>query len=157
MFGLPAKVIQQTFGYLDVSPTERKGPVWIEAHPDGIYGFPSEPGSKSVKFGVHRDGPEVNPSEPRPPMAADHVEALCDFATRRFGQIDPHISNLSTCLYTRTHNEDFLFGEFAPGGFFASPCSGHGFKFGPWVGQLMVDFAEQRQSPRDWPRFCLER
>lgn len=154
MFGLPNKVIQQTFGYLEI-PEERKGPVWIEAHPDGVYGFPSEPGSKTVKFGVHRDGPEVDPSEPRPPIDESHVQALHDFAQRRLGIANPQISDIKTCLYTRTHNEDFIFSESSPGVFFASPCSGHGFKFGPWVGNLMVDFAEGKQKPADWPRFTV--
>ncbi|MEQ1822942.1 MAG: FAD-dependent oxidoreductase [Fimbriimonadaceae bacterium] len=152
LFDLPNKVIQQTFGYLEV-PSPHNGPVWIEAHPDGVYGFPSEPGANTVKFGVHRDGPKVDPSEPRPPMAHDHIESLHDFARRRFGVSDPNVEDLATCLYTRTHNEDFIFGESEPGVFFASPCSGHGFKFGPWVGSLMVDFAEGKQGPSEWPRF----
>ncbi len=151
LFNLPLAVTLQTFAYLDLPP-QGHGPVWIEDGPHGIYGFPPEPGTNRVKYGVHSPGDEIDPRSAERPFSDEKLELLKDFATRRWGISDP-IPEPQSCLYSSTSNIDFLFGEAVSGVFWASPCSGHGFKFGPWVGALMADFVEQRQHPRDWPRF----
>jgi len=152
MFDLPVKTVLQTFGYLQVS-APHQGPVWIDDHEHNIYGFPSEPGSSTIKFGVHSDGREIDPTGSNRDASLEHIELLKDFARQRFSIEDPVIEEVTTCIYTRTATEDFLFGEAMPGLFFASPCSGHGFKFGPWIGERMADFAEGKSHPRDFPRF----
>lgn len=151
LFDLPLSVTLQTFAYLEVN-AQGHGPVWIEDGPHGIYGFPPEPGTNRVKYGVHSPGDEVDPRDLSRPTSPEKLELLKDFATRRWGIENPQ-PQAQACLYSSTSNIDFLFGEAAPGVFWASPCSGHGFKFGPWVGALMADFVEQLQHPRDWPRF----
>ncbi len=151
LFGLPLSVTLQTFAYLEVE-AQGHGPVWIEDGPHGIYGFPPEPGSSRVKYGVHSPGEEINPRQESRPFSPEKLELLKDFASRRWGIENPS-PEPQACLYSSTSNIDFLFGEAESGVFWASPCSGHGFKFGPWVGSLMADFVEQRQHPRDWPRF----
>lgn len=154
LFDLPVKVIVQTFGYLRVAAPHR-GPVWIDDHEHNVYGFPSEPGETTVKFGVHSDGRHIDPDDPDRTPSEVHREILTDFARNRFGIADPLLDDVKSCLYTRTDNEDFIFGEAEPRLFFASPCSGHGFKFGPWVGRRMANFAEGSEHPRDYPRFAV--
>lgn len=46
----------------------------------------------------------------------------------------------ATCLYTTTHNEDFVLDRVGPV-VIGSPCSGHGFKFVPLVGHLLARLA----------------
>lgn len=152
MFDLPVKVILQTFGYLEV-PQPFNSPVWIDDHEHNIYGLPSEPGARTVKFGVHSDGREIDPSDPDRAHSEEHLGLLHDFARKRFGIANPVIGEVTTCIYTRTATEDFIFGQPAPNVFFASPCSGHGFKFGPWIGARMADFAEGVRRPEEYPRF----
>lgn len=154
IFNLPVKVIVQTFGYLKV-PKPHEGPVWIEDHEHGVYGFPSEPGESTFKFGVHSDGRHIDPDDLDRTPSEIHREILLAFARKRFGSASPELVDVKSCLYTRTETEDFLFGEPEPRLFFASPCSGHGFKFGPWVGRRMANFAEGGEHPRDYPRFFL--
>ena len=154
LFDLPVKVILQTFGYLRV-PTPHDGPVWIDDHEHNVYGFPSEFGTSTIKFGVHSDGREIDPDESDRDCSKEHLELLREFAKLRFGLADPVIEEPTTCIYTRTSTEDFIFGQAASNVYFASPCSGHGFKFGPWVGARMADFAEGKQHPRDFPRFYV--
>lgn len=108
------------------------GPVWIEESPDLLYGFPSVDGR--VKIGVHRPGSEVDPDEPlrEPPEAM--VGAIRGFAQRRMGIEEPQVVAASGCLYTVTADEGFLFHPLNERTLVVSACSGHGFKFGPWVG-----------------------
>jgi sarcosine oxidase len=159
LYSLPVKVNCQTFAYLSVPNPVDHTKVWIEAQntgPDqhGIYGFPPEPGQSTIKFGVHSPGPEVDPTNPDRPVSAEKLDLLLDFARRRFGLSNPELINPQSCLYTSTVNTDFIWGEPEPNLFFASPCSGHGFKFAPWIGERLADFAEGKLIPGDYPRFC---
>lgn len=154
MFSLPVTVNCQTFAYLEVPNPKAHGPVFIESGPHGIYGFPPEsPKVNLIKFGVHSPGPEIDPRDSNRPVDEEKAELLRDFARRRFGIESPKLVSIQACLYTNTANTDFIWGEAEPNLFFASPCSGHGFKFGPWMGERLADFAEGAAHPRDWPRF----
>ena len=46
----------------------------------------------------------------------------------------------TTCLFTTTPNEDFLV-DGVDGITVASPCSGHGAKFAPLIGDITADVA----------------
>ena len=145
---LPVNVTLQTFAYVDA---QVEGPVWIEDSTNQPYGFPSD--EDGLKMGIHRAGKAIDPeSDGREP---DHVflDAILRTAEYRFGLQSPSLSKPKTCLYTTTANEDFLLGNLAPNIFFASACSGHGFKMGPWIGKLLADFAEGKDCPENHPRF----
>ncbi len=146
------RVTTQTVAYVQLDAPV-SGPVWIEDGPDFLYGFPSEQGQSTIKIGVHQPGVPTDPHRPERPVDPHMVELIKDFAHRRLGIASPVIASTVTCLYTNTADEDFRLGEFE-NGFWVSPCSGHGFKFGPWIGQLMADLVEGKQTVADWPRFC---
>ena len=57
-----------------------------------------------------------------------------------------------TCLYTSTPTEDFVIDRVGPV-VICSPCSGHGFKFAPVVGELVADLADGSPAPE---RFRLD-
>ncbi len=145
---IPVSVNLQTFAYVEATI---QGPVWIEDSYENPYGFPSD--KTGQKIGIHRAGTQVDPDqasrEPNPALLA----IIAETATRRFGVVNPVVRNAKGCLYTTTKNEDFLMGNLAPNVFFASACSGHGFKMGPWVGKLLADFAEGKDKPSNHPRF----
>ncbi len=50
-----------------------------------------------------------------------------------------------TCLYTMTPDGDFIIDRLpgAPNVVVASPCSGHGFKFAPVIGEIVADLATE--------------
>jgi sarcosine oxidase len=73
---------------------------------------------------------------------------------RRFGISAASLGEVKTCLYTNTPEEDFRVGRIGDKGFYASPCSGHGFKFGPWFGRMLANFVEGTDAPENHPRFC---
>jgi sarcosine oxidase len=65
----------------------------------------------------------------------------------------------TTCLYTMTPDGDFILDRL-PGReaiIVASPCSGHGFKFAPVIGEILADLAVSGSTSHDISRFALAR
>lgn len=146
-------VTKHTFAYFD---GELEGPVWIEASADNAYGFPTEPESQAFKIGIHRGGVPIDAdSEDRSP-SEEAIDLAAEVASRRFGFESPRVVESKGCLYTSTTNDDFRLGRIGANGFYASACSGHGFKFGPWIGRLMADFVEGKDGPDRYPRFSAQ-
>lgn len=135
---IPVSVTVQTFGYVDM---QVEGPVWIEDSPHLAYGFPSD--EFGLKIGLHRLGPALAPDADRK-LDLDVVSTLADVCRRRFGNETATVNQVTTCLYTNTSDEGFLFGEIGTHGVYVSACSGHAFKFGPWLGRKVADFIEKQ-------------
>jgi glycine/D-amino acid oxidase-like deaminating enzyme len=142
---VPVRVTVETFGY---AKAQVKGPVWID-DTDFAYGFPSD--SAGLKMGSHLTGYEIDPHDPRRAPSFDRMQELRAKLMQRFG-LDAEFDNWKGCLYTSTKSEDFLVGRLGSCGFFASACSGHGFKTGPWTGRLLADFVDGKDRPEDHPR-----
>ncbi len=140
----------QTYAYIEGT---YDGPVWIESGPHMLYGFPTEPGATTFKAGVHTPGTIIDPSEDAREPDDWALEILIDLAQRRFGVADPVVAEAGCCIYTKAANDDFKIAWRDERTLVASPCSGHGFKFGPWMGEFLSDLIEAKQSLADWPRF----
>ena len=66
----------------------------------------------------------------------------------RLPGLDPAPVNEASCLYTWTANEDFILDRPGGGPFvIASPCSGHGAKFAPLLGEIIADLAAGPPRP----------
>jgi len=146
---VPVTVTLQTFGYVEA---QVGGPVWIDDE-NLTYGFPSD--ATGLKIGVHPPGPAIDPNDSSREPQSEAVEIIRDQARLRFGVLDPKVVDARGCLYTWTADEDFLLGRIGDGVFFASACSGHGFKLAPWVGRLLADFVEATDAPERHPRFAF--
>ena len=83
------------------------------------------------------------------PAARARVTA---FVGRRIPGLRATPVNEVTCLYTWTANEDFVLDRSGPF-VVASPCSGHGAKFAPLLGEIIADLAAGKPAPD--PRFTL--
>jgi sarcosine oxidase len=69
------------------------------------------------------------------------------FVTRRVPGLGSRPVNEVTCLYTWTANEDFILDRPGGGPFvIASPCSGHGAKFAPLLGEIIAGLAAGEPS-----------
>lgn len=77
---------------------------------------------------------------------------LVDFVAARLPGLTATPVNEATCLYTRTANEDFILDRSGPF-VVASPCSGHGAKFAPLLGEIIADLATGKPAPN--PRFTI--
>lgn len=147
---LPVEVRVQTVAYVD---QEYSGSVWIEDGPDFLYGFPSAPNERGVKIGVHNRGAVWPLGAERPGPDAESISLIRDFAVRRWRRPNVQIIETSTCVYSIGTNEDFMWGQIGEKFFWVSACSGHGFKFGPWIGQKMADFVEAKDTVTSNARF----
>ncbi len=148
---LPVNVTVQTLAYFE---GQFDGPVWIEDGPNNLYGFPSEPGTNEFKLGVHRPDLEMDPDDPNRTPSQEFIELMRDACVRLGLSQSPRVTRTVTCLYTNTSNEDFLVGRLGEKVVFASPCSGHGFKFGPWMGRFLADIVEGKAEPERYPRWA---
>jgi sarcosine oxidase len=144
-------VRQATFGYVRGAV---EGPVFIESHDGQVYGFPNEPGKPTYKLGCHDLLREIDPDSPRGGPDPAAIEVMREFIERRLGESTPEFVEAHTCLYTREANDDFKFAKLDSRTIVASPCSGHGFKFGPWVGKLLADVCEEKADFATYPRFA---
>ncbi|MER3413744.1 MAG: hypothetical protein C4341_05815 [Armatimonadota bacterium] len=149
---LPTQVRLQHFAYFTVE--EGLPPMaWVEANDDHFYGFPDY--GRGAKIGLHRYGPEVNPSDGPFKPNPDVIREIGEVARFRLG-VSPAPRESFTCLYTVLPGEEFAVGALpmkVPA-FFASACSGHGFKFGIWIGRLMRDLVEGNTSLEAHSRFA---
>ncbi|MEW1828054.1 N-methyl-L-tryptophan oxidase [Streptomyces sp. NPDC088196] len=129
--------------YFAADPTGPLGPSGLGSFsvdlPQGLlYGFPATDG-RGVKAGLD-SGPPWDPQAPRPEATADELALLAEAVAQVLPGVGPVTESL-TCLYTMTADRRFLVGEVpgVPQVLVASACSGHGFKFGPAIGEALAD------------------
>jgi sarcosine oxidase len=103
-----------------------------------------------IKAGAHLSGPVIDPDarsfEPDPEREAQTVMWVGEHLAPR-----PPLLRTETCLYTITPDEDFVIDRIGPL-IVASPCSGHGFKFAPLIGEVLADL-----STGDAPHVAVDR
>jgi sarcosine oxidase len=120
------------------------------------YAVPPVGVAPGVKMGDHDPGPEVDPSDG--PFGVDEARVLpiVSYAARRLPGVVPEAIASETCLYSLTPDEDYILdrvNDVVVGAGF----SGHGFKFGPLIGDVLADLAmgEDPKLPAD--RFSIGR
>ena len=156
----PLTVTQQQVFHFAPAPGTPPEPWPIFIHSDGSgyrYGLPGgrdggTPGA--VKVGEHNPG-QATTAAARDfridPAARERVRA---FVADRLPGLDPAPVNEASCLYTWTANEDFILDRPGGGPFVvASPCSGHGAKFAPLIGEFIAGLAAG--DPAQEQRFTL--
>jgi len=154
---LPATVKKQTVAYVK---GKWDGPAWIDAEGRMAYGFPNAPTETGLepgfKIGIHLGGIELDAIErdsldrTPDPMMLDEIQSI---ARDRFGVRDPQILESVGCLYTNLPNDDFAIWREDAQTLMVSPCSGHGFKFAPWIGRQVAREVFEPGSLKKWPRF----
>jgi sarcosine oxidase len=123
-------------------------PIFVHYSAEFQYGLPV-PGTQQYKVGLHHSGPQVDP---------DHQEQADDPGlNRRIEQavrtflpgFDPRPTAVERCIYDNSPDADFIVdrvGNIVVG----SGTSGHGFKFGPllgeWLAALALDTADGCRS-----------
>jgi sarcosine oxidase len=124
-----------------------------------FYGLPSF-GVPGFKFGrYHHFEETVHPDRvEREPRRHDE-EMLRGFAARYFPDGSGPTMSLAVCMFTNTSDNHFVIDLHPayPQVSFASPCSGHGFKFASVVGEIMADLAEHRTTRHNIELFRLDR
>jgi sarcosine oxidase len=92
-----------------------------------------------LKVGAHHAGPQADPNVPGEPQP-ELVDRITSWTNTTYRLADPEPVAAQTCMYTTTADESFILerrGRVVVG----SPCSGHGFKFAPAIGERLATLA----------------
>ena len=153
---------QQGIMYLEGVPDVFCRPAFIpySAAETGFYGFPAEPGRVGFKLARHHvTDPIDDPDFDRRTIPEGFAEAANAFLREWFG-LDPaaYRATFDSCMYNLSTSNDFLL-DFHPdlrGVFVATAGSGHGFKFGSILGQIVMDRLDGIESDRWSAQFSYE-
>jgi sarcosine oxidase len=164
--GLPAPiwVTRQVLGWFE--PRDRalfapgRFPVFLLQNADGIfYGFPDD-GASGVKVAKHHHADEsVGPDRCERAVSAADEAMIRAVLAAHLPDANGRRLAATTCLYTMTPDGDFILDRL-PGHeaiIVASPCSGHGFKFAPVIGEILADLAVAGSTSHDISRFAFAR
>jgi sarcosine oxidase len=159
---LPLTVEQQQILYVTVRNGRNFAP---EAMPifvnwdTGVYGFPLFDHPTAIKVSDHYGAPAIDLAERSSDLLEDRAQKTIQQVQSFMPDVSSDLVHFETCLYTKTPDEHFILDRhphheqvIIGGGF-----SGHGFKFGPTLGQILADLALEGRSPHDLSLFGLER
>jgi monomeric sarcosine oxidase len=137
--------------------TESRLPVWIDFGERQIYGIPGD-GTSGFKVADDRTGPVIDPTTVERWVSEQELTAMRAFLAHRF----PALANAplvaaEVCQYESSPDAHFIIDRhpaldhvwIAGGG------SGHGFKMGPAVGEIVASLVLGDATPD--PRFSLAR
>lgn len=164
-FREPLKVQRQVLAWFEpINPslfTPEKFPVFILASEYGNhYGIPPHdmfPYKGLLKIAKHDfDGPPITPDNYDRTITAEDEDAIRVALRQHLPAANGKLVAAKTCLYTTTADRHFLIDRVPgyPQIIFASPCSGHGFKFAPVIGEILADLV---LTNKKMPQFGLER
>lgn len=130
-------------------------PVFIGHGGGEPYGLPV-PGSVLYKIGLHHSGPPADPSRQDQAPDATLSARLAGLARHYLPGYGPEPVRTERCVYDNSPDEDFIVDR---AGRIVVGCgtSGHGFKFGPLLGQWLADLAAGRDPGPAAARFSLAR
>jgi len=112
-------------------------PVMLEVRPEGgLYTLPPRRGTR-LKVGDHVFSRTGDPDGDRVAHARD-LERLWPAARAAYRDLDRYsVLEPKACFYTVTEHEEFLVQPTGAAGWLISACSGHGFKLGALMGELV--------------------
>ncbi len=156
--GMPAQrsTLEQV-AYLASEPAA--WPIVIDRAESLRYGLP-DPGGEGApryKLGLHHRGSEVDPATATNlEDDQDLLDELRTAARANFPEWEGDVVASERCFYDTTANEDFVLDR---EGAIVVGCgtSGHGFKFGPLLGELLADLATSGRLDDAYARFRLSR
>jgi sarcosine oxidase len=127
----------------------RRGPVF--------YGFPDL--GEGPKVGRHHGGPATTADAVQREVAAEESREVLAFLRGAVPGLAGAVADARVCLYTNTPDEHFILDQhpIVGGAWIASPCSGHGFKFAPVIGEILADLVVGKDPRFDLTPFRLNR
>ena len=156
---------KQTLGWfppLRAAQTFEPGafPVFIHFSDEGeYYGFPMH-NARGIKIGgPHFAREPIDPDDPSREASVQQVAALEAFLVRNLPDAVGPAQTPTGCIYTKTPDEDFILDRLpgTPQVLVVSPCSGHGYKFAPAIGEIVADLVVDGRTRQQIGSFSLAR
>jgi len=127
----------------------------------GVYGFPALDGAQGgVKVATEHYESATTPQSVRREVSAEEISAMYESVVRPcLPGLSPRCVRFVTCLYTVTPDFGFVIDRLPEASrvIVASPCSGHGFKHSPALGEALAELVTQGRSALDLASFSLGR
>jgi sarcosine oxidase len=124
-------------------------PIFVHFGGEIPYGLPV-PGAQLYKIGIHHGGPPVEPDHQDDAADPRLVRRIAQVAREFLPGFDPNPVALERCVYDNSPDTDFVVdrvGNVVIG----SGTSGHGFKFGPLLGEWLASLADNTAGGgRNW-------
>ena len=141
----------------DARFSDERLPVWLELGERFIYGIP-EAIDAGFKVADDTPGPPIDPtSDPRTPTEAG-IREMRGFLARRFPDLaGVPLQRAEVCQYESTPDAHFVVDRHPRAGnvWIAGGGSGHGFKMGPVIGEIVASLVRGRSQVD--PAFALAR
>lgn len=163
------KVYRQVLYWFDISADyEQFSPkafpifIWeLKSDKNGIYGFPAVDGQDGgFKIACEQYDETCNPQSVDRDVSENEIEAMFEtYVAPYFPRAKNKCVKSAICLYTVTPDGAFVIDRL-PGYenvILCSPCSGHGFKHSPAIGECIADLALTGESKIDLTSFKLDR
>lgn len=130
-------------------------PCWnVELNSGGLmYGFPYQDTNQKrvgLKLAYHHPGKKLNSAAKTNDISKEDQEFLLNFLKVMIPNAYGEILHSCTCLYTNSKDENFIIDRLNNTNdriVYACGFSGHGFKFVPVIGEILVDLAQGKASP----------
>lgn len=162
--GLPLTVERQVLHWFE--PLRDRGLLGPEACPIALweveggrlfYTFPDF--GDGVKAAIHHEGEITDTERVRRDVTPEDEEAVRSLLRRLVPSAAGPRRESAVCLYTNTPDRNFLIDRHPEHErvLLVSPCSGHGFKFAPVIGEIVADLVTEGASPFDLRPFALDR
>ena len=164
---LPLEPSREVLAYFPVAARAATGmvdhragtmPALIDYHTDPPFYALPQIDVAGVKVGWHHTGPTTDPDEVG--VADEKVlRAIQSWVSDRLPFLDLHPLLVKTCLYTNTPDYHFVLDRHPqqPNLVIGAGFSGHGFKFGPVLGEILADLATGQKPAFDLDLFRANR
>ena len=153
--GLPLQAVRQYVTHFEPDDPARftapACPAFIWDVPEGeVYGIPYIPGH-GLKVGGHDPGQPCTPETANRLVTDAEVETVRAIFERCMPGSASRFVGALTCLYTLTPDRHFIIDKDPahPQVAVAAGFSGHGFKFGPTIGEVLADLALEGVTRHD--------
>jgi sarcosine oxidase len=163
-FPVPLRVTREVVAWFEPLDADSfsagRFPVFIIESRHGMhYGIPPH-GGAGLKVAKHHHRDETVDPERYDRTVSAGDEALIRAAmAEHLPAGNGRLIDAKTCLYTMSPDGHFVIDRLpgSPEVIVASPCSGHGFKFAPVIGEILADLAIGGTTAHDISRFRLAR
>jgi monomeric sarcosine oxidase len=161
---LPLLPTQETLAYFapkENAPSHRVGdmPIMIDYHDaeNPFYCLPIVE-VQGVKLGWHHTGKVIHPDDERETPTAI-LEGMRDWIAQTFPYLQPREIEIASCLYTNTPDYHFILDKHPryENIVIGAGFSGHGFKFGPIIGEILAMLVMGQASPLSLETFRINR
>src|SRR5262249_35891006 len=162
---LPLTVSKELVAYFQPPDPEAYLP---ERFPIFIHRFPNTTrlgsgipifGHAGFKMIFDHTGPVVEPDDPDREPSPGQLDLLLNYVASVLPSLGGQVIETMTCRYTMTPDEHFIIDRHPEHSqiVIASPCSGHGFKFGTVIGRILADLAIHGRTAYPIAGFQLNR